>query len=261
MAQTLNGITCAGSRMLSKDSVEFSLMDTTVDEAADLNKADTLEVKDGDALVASYAGFKVVEVALATDGESVRLTASRELPAETKEAIRAIESNLQVVSTTAEAATTAAAEAKEIAESAGTDPQVATVAKLTARSIDFTSVSATDTVAIPDYIPEWEDCIGKTLPQNSPVKYNGTIYRTSQQVQVQEHYDPVTAGESQYYPIEVAPDGIIVYRTCHGSYDMVLKGEKRHYPDANGPVYIALQNADRSPEEWPQYWQLVEDAA
>ena len=159
----------------------------------------------------------------------------------------------------AKAAREEAAEAKEQASQAGgTDPQVATVAKLVASSIDFAAVSATDCAAIPDYIPDWEDCIGRTLTQNSPVKYGGKIYRTSQQVQVQEQYDPVTAGESQYYPIDVAPDGIIVYRTCHGAYDMVHRGEKRHYPDADGPVYTALEDTAYSPDAYPQHWEKAE---
>lgn len=148
--------------------------------------------------------------------------------------------------------------ALQAAQSAGTDIQVKTIAKLTAQSIDFSNVTATDCAAIPDYIPEWEDCIGKTLSQNDPVKYEGTIYRASQQVLVQEQYDPVTAGESQYYPITVAPDGVIVYRTCHGQYDMVCKGEKRHYPNADSPVYVALQDTAYSPDAMASHWKLAE---
>lgn len=160
----------------------------------------------------------------------------------------------------AEEAGQKAEEAKEAASQAGTDPQVRTIARLTAASIDFAEVSATDVAAIPDYIPEWSDCIGKTLPQNSPVKHDGTIYRTSQQVLVQEIYPPDVAGESQYYPIDVAPDGIIVYRTCHGQYDAVRLGELRHYPDADGPVYRSLADWNAyDPSVRPDDWELVED--
>lgn len=149
-------------------------------------------------------------------------------------------------------------EAKAIAEHAGTDPQLQTIARLAMPSIDFASVTATDVVAIPDYIPEWSTLIGQKLKHNSPCVYEGTIYRASQDVTVQDIYPPDVAGESQYYPIEVAPDGIIVYRTCHGAYDQVLKGEKRHYPDAEGPVYEALENTSYSPDAYPQHWKLAE---
>lgn len=148
-------------------------------------------------------------------------------------------------------------EIKKAAQSGGSDPQVATVARLLAPTIDFASVTATDVVAIPDFIPEWSTLIGKKLAQNDPCTYNGTIYRASQAVTVQEIYPPDVAGESQYYPITVAPDGVIVYRECHGDYDMVHGGERRHYPDADGPVYEALQDTSYSPDAYPSHWKAV----
>lgn len=146
------------------------------------------------------------------------------------------------------------------ASGGGADPQVAVMARLLAPSIDFATVTATDVVAIPDYVPEWSTLIGQKLKQNSPCVYEGTIYRASQDVTVQDIYPPDVAGESQYYPIEVAPDGVIVYRTCHGQYDMVYKGERRHYPGADGPVYEALEDTAYSPDAYPQHWELVGDA-
>ena len=163
------------------------------------------------------------------------------------------------VDKTATNALKTAQEAKEIASQAGTDPQLKTIAKLTAASIDFAEVSATDVVAIPDYIPEWEDLIGQQLKHNGPCRYNGTIYRASQDVTVQEIYPTDVAGESQYYPIEVAPDGIIVYRPCHGKYDAVRLGELRHYPDADGPIYKSLKDWNAyDPSVRPQDWKKVE---
>lgn len=138
-----------------------------------------------------------------------------------------------------------------------TDPQLQTIARLSVESIDLASVTATDVVAIPDYIPEWSTLIGKKLKKNSPCRYEGIIYRASQDVTVQDIYPPDVAGESQYYPIEVAPDGIIVYRPCHGEYDMVRAGEKRHYPDAEGPVYRAKVDTAYDPDTVPGNWELV----
>ena len=157
----------------------------------------------------------------------------------------------------ADEAKSVADEAKQIAEQAGTDPQVQTIARLAMPSIDFASVTATDVVSIPDYISEWSTLIGQKLKQNSPCRYNGIIYRASQDVTVQEIYPPDVAGESQYYPITVAPDGIIVYRECHGEYDMVREGESRHYPDAEGPVYRAKVDTAYSPDAYPDDWELA----
>ena len=103
MAKTLNGITCAGWREIGGDAVEFSLQGTTVADAAALD-GQTLEVKDGEKLIASYAGFEVTGVSIATDGESVRLRAARALEPQTEQAIKALESNLAVVSGKADTA-------------------------------------------------------------------------------------------------------------------------------------------------------------
>lgn len=144
------------------------------------------------------------------------------------------------------------------ASGGGADPQVAVMARLLAPSIDFATVTATDVVAIPDYVPAWEDV--SHFEQNDPCTYEGTIYRASQPHDRQDIYPPDVAGESMYYPIEVAPDGVIVYRTCHGDYDKVRKGERRHYPGADDPVYEALEDTAYAPDVYPQHWKLVSDA-
>ena len=144
------------------------------------------------------------------------------------------------------------------ASGGGADPQVAVIARLLAPSVDFATVTATDVAAIPDYIPAWEDVTH--FEQNNPCTYKGTIYRASQPHDRQDIYPPDVAGESMYYPIEVAPDGVIVYRACHGDYDKVRKGERRHYPGADDPVYEALEDTAYAPDVYPEHWKLVSDA-
>lgn len=254
MAQTLNGISCAAYNMLSKDSVKFSLMNTTVDEAAELNKADTLEVKDGETLIASFAGFRVISVDLATDGKSVRLVASRELAPETKEAIRALESNMQVVTTTANSAVSTAAEARTIAEQAGTDPQLQALATVQVATMDFTGATSDEVIAFRDYWPEWQ--ADTAYKHNQPLRYNGKYYRVSKDLTSQAIYPPGTA-ESEYYEVELAPDGIIIFKKPGGEYNQIIKGELRHYPDADGPIYRAKDNTTYSTEEYPAHWEQV----
>lgn len=145
----------------------------------------------------------------------------------------------------------------QIAEQAGTNPQLQVVARLLAPSIDFAPVTSTDVVAIPDYIPKWAE--GMKLAQNDPVKHKGKIYRASQAIpNTQAIYPPDTAGESLYYPIDVADDGIIIYRACHGAYDQVKAGELRHYPGATDPVYRAKVDTAYDPVTVPANWELVE---
>lgn len=145
----------------------------------------------------------------------------------------------------------------DAAESAGTDPQLQSLAMIQVSTMDLTKTAATTLVGFRDYWREWE--VGKEYKQNDPLRWNGLYYRVSQDHTSQEIYPPETAGESLYYPIEVDTDGIIIYRTCHGQYDMVRKGEKRHYPGAGDPVYVALEDTAYSPDAYPQHWQIVEE--
>lgn len=159
-----------------------------------------------------------------------------------------------------EVATEALGTARAAKESAETpDPVLAAVARMAVASIPLTGATATDVVTISDYVPAWEDV--SHFEQNDPCVYKGTIYRASKAHDRQGIYPPDVAGESMYYPIEVAPDGVIVYRTCHGEYDMVRKGERRHYPDADGPVYEAIEDTAYAPDAYPAHWELVTDAA
>ncbi len=225
----------------------FALHDAW-DWAKGLEGQDLVVSQDGDERK-RYGGYAVTDCGVEDDG-TVVMRAQRVLDPDTEAAIEALEANVATAQATADSA-------METAQEAGTDAQVKTIAKLTAASIDFANVTATDCVAIPDYIPEWT--VGMSLEQNDPVMRNGQLYRASQAIpSTQEQYPPETSGESLYYPVEVAPDGIIVYRTCHGQYDMVRKGEKRHYPGASDPVYIALEDTAYSPDAYPQHWQLVE---
>ena len=151
----------------------------------------------------------------------------------------------------------AAEEAKQIAESADADPQLRSLAMIQVSTMDLTKTAATTLVGFKDYWPEW--AVGVEYKQNDPLRHGGLYYRVSQDHTSQEIYPPDTAGESLYYPVTIAPDGVIVYRECHGQYDQVIAGETRHYPDAEGPVYIALEDTAYSPDAYPQHWQLVEE--
>lgn len=117
------------------------------------------------------------------------------------------------------------------------------------------ALTETEQVRFERYTPEWEPDTG--YRQCQTVVRQGRLYRVSQDHTSQAIYPPETAGESLYYPITVAPDGIIVYRECHGEYDMVRKRERRHYPDAEGPVYRALEDTAYSPDAYPDDWELA----
>lgn len=103
----LCGITCDGWTIIGKAAAEFSLSATTVTDAAAIDGQDLVVTEDdGDTVVASFAGYAVTGVYVS--GDSVRLRAARELEADSKAAIEAVEANLGVVSGKADAAKAAA---------------------------------------------------------------------------------------------------------------------------------------------------------
>lgn len=134
--------------------------------------------------------------------------------------------------------------------------QVVAVAMAQVAAMDLTGTTSDDAVAFRDLWPEWRPDTDYAFQQ--PLRWKGAYYRASRDLTSSSVYPPDTAGESEYYPIEVAADGIIVYRECHGSYDSVRKGERRHYPGADGPVYRSLADYNAyAPGVVPGGWKLV----
>lgn len=145
---------------------------------------------------------------------------------------------------------------RDAASSGGADPQLQAIARMQVMTMDLTSVTSAECAAFRDYWPEWRP--GTKYEYQQPLQYKGKYYRASKALTSSSVYPPDTAGESEYYPVEVAPDGVIVYRTCHGQYDMVQAGETRHYPDADGPVYRAKVDTAYDPDTVPGNWELAE---
>lgn len=170
--------------------------------------------------------------------------------------VSAAREKAETAQTTADEAQSKADEAKAIAEQAGTDPQLQALASMWVMTMDLSPMPSSDLATFRDYWPEWQT--DHEYKKNDALRYNGLYYRVSQPHTSQAIYPPDTAGESMYYPVTIAPDGIIVYRECHGDYDMVTKGETRHSPDADGPVYRAKVDTAYDPSTVPDNWKIVE---
>lgn len=147
---------------------------------------------------------------------------------------------------------------EDAATSGGTDPQLQAIARMQAMTMDLEAQPSSAVAEFRDYWPEWQPDTAYGFQQ--PLQYDGSYFRTSQALTSSSTYPPGSS-ESLYYGVEIAPDGVIVYRTCHGSYDAVQKGETRHYPDADGPIYRSkVDNNAYSPDVVPGNWELVSDA-
>ena len=133
---------------------------------------------------------------------------------------------------------------------------VASAVKYILQTTSLSSAKTDDIVGFKEFWPDWQP--DTDYKQNDPLQYDEKYWRVSQDLTSSKIYPPGTS-ESLYYEIQLAPDGIIIYRTCHGKYDSVRLGEKRHYPDSDGPVYESLVDYNAySPKAYPDNWKLVE---
>ena len=248
----LNGYTLGGYSARA-DEASFSLDGCTIEEAAALDGETLTVTNDEGEAVEVFEGYVLASVAVS--GESVRVRAIRKVEESAEAAIRALEENVRIVRETSAATQAVANEAKEIASQAGIDPQLKVLATLQVSTMSFDKTPCDEVVKFVDYWPEWKP--DTAYKHNAPLTYHGRKFRVSKDLTSQAIYPPGTA-ESEYYEVTLAPDGIIIWYNVGGEYNMVYKGERRHYPDAGGPVYEALENTSYSPDAYPQHWKKVE---
>lgn len=138
--------------------------------------------------------------------------------------------------------------------------QLSTFASLVFPLITFDTVSDTTVSNIIEYIPRYiED--GHQYKKGDPFVYNGRYFRASQDITTSSVWHPGDVGtESLFYEIRIAPDGIIVWSQPFGEYNAPDKGDLRHYPYADSPIYRSLIDDNAySPEVYPDGWELYEE--
>lgn len=101
--------------------------------------------------------------------------------------------------------------------------------------------------------PDWED--GKAYAVGDRVKYDGLLYRCVQAHTSQSDWTP-DVSVSLFKAIGIADDDIPIWSQPVGTEDAYMKGDKVHYPDAEGDVYESLIDGNVwSPEAYPQGWE------
>ena len=257
----LCGITCDGWTIPGKAAAEFSLSATTVTDAAAIDGQDLIVTEDdGETVVASFAGYAVTGVYVS--GDSVRLRAARELEADSKAAIEAVEANMGVLSgkvTAAEAsaadAVSKAEEAKETAESAGTDLQVQAFARMAVVPMAADMTDA-DALTVSTLWPDWAE--GVEYAAKDVVSHDGHLFRCAQAHTSSSENNTTVA--SLWTQIDVASDGVDVWQQPIGAHNAYSTGDRVHYPGADGDVYESLIDGNCwSPDAYPQGWSKVED--
>lgn len=114
-------------------------------------------------------------------------------------------------------------------------------------------MSTSDIVSLSSLLPEWKE--GETYKKGEAIKRNGTIYKVSQYIAKSSNiYPPETAGASLYVEIDVAPDGIRIWHAPTMAEDSYSLGERVHYPDADGTIYVSMRIGNTSEPGQDSWW-------
>lgn len=114
-----------------------------------------------------------------------------------------------------------------------------------------------DIVSLASLLPEWK--AGDTYKKGEAIKRNGTIYKVSQYIaKSSDIYPPETAGASLYVEIDVAPDGIRIWHAPTMAEDSYSLGERVHYPDADGTIYVSMRIGNTSEPGQDPWWRREE---
>lgn len=97
------------------------------------------------------------------------------------------------------------------------------------------SLSDDDAFSVPELFPSW--AVDTAYKMDDRIRYNGKLYKVLQDHTSQADWTPDTA-VSLY--VEVAEPGTIpVWKQPTGAHDAYMTGDKVHYPDAEGAVYVS----------------------
>lgn len=223
------------------NKVAFILDGEVLSKAAALD-GETLIVADGDNQIAVYAGYNVIGVYLEF-GNTV-VNCMRELDGATKNAIAGLEDNIKTL-------TDKVSTVEEVA-----NRDVVEFAKMAAPAMTI-DMTTTEICSIVSLLPEWK--VGASYKQHQTFTYEGKVYRAAQKIpEAQEIYKPGQGTESLYTLIELAEDGVRVWKKPTDATNSFALNERAHYPTASDPIYVSKRDGNDS-EPTKDAWWVLED--
>lgn len=257
----LNGIGLVGY-----DDYPRFVLSCTLAEALALD-GQTLAVTqdDGETQVAVFAGYSVAGVAYDADGNCV-LTARRALDDATQEAIEGLDANVAILQAQAAAlgaqVEQAGAKADEASQKADEAAQAASPSVKAASALYVnasTTLTNTQLGDVRDFIEDFVQ--GAEYEKGAIRRYDGKYYRMAQAIDstTSQTYLPGEGTESLYTLIDLAPDGIRVWHAPTDATNSFALGEKAHYPDADGAVYVSQRDGNTSEPGTDEWWELADD--
>ena len=198
-----------------------------------------------------YEGYSLMSAGY-TDQSAEHVSARfyRKLSDQTEAAISQLDANVATAQQTAESAMQAAQEA-------GTSPSVKAASVMYVNATALTNTQLTDVrELIEDFKP------GAEYEKGWIRRYEGAYYRMAQKIDstTSTTYQPGTGTESLYTLIDLAPDGIRVWHMPTDATNSFALGEKAHYPDAEGAVYVSKRDGNTSEPGQDEWWELDSEA-
>lgn len=138
-------------------------------------------------------------------------------------------------------------------------PQLAQIRTAATLSIQAMAASLTDeqAISVSGLIPAFE--VDKGYKHGDLLTHEGEVYRVAQNHTSQAQWVPGSGTESLYTHITLAGDSIPVWQQPTGAHDAYNTGDKVHYPDESGPVYVSKTDGNTwSPDAYPAGWELSE---
>jgi len=111
----------------------------------------------------------------------------------------------------------------------------------------------TEALEVPELFPNWE--VGKAYAVGERMRYGEQLYKVVQAHTSQADWTPDIT-PALYTPV-AEPGEIPVWVQPTGAQDAYALGDKVHYPDADGPVYISTVDANVW-EPTVYGWELTE---
>lgn len=258
-----NGITCLDYYGGGDGSLTF-VLDCTADEALAM---DTLivdvETDDGD-LAARFVNLVKISASVEAQSKQVSLHCAA-ATGDMAKAVSDIVAKVVVVEQAAaeaggkaEEAKQTADEAKELAGQGGASPEITAAAKMYVNACALTNSQISD---VRDLIESFVQ--GAEYKKGQVRFWDGGYYRMAKDIDsaTSQTYAPGIGTESLYTLIDIASDGIRIWHMPTCSEDSFTFGEKAHYPDADGPVYVSKRVGNTSTPGTDEWWVLdIEEA-
>lgn len=233
--------------------VSFVLKGNALSEAAALD-GQTFTVTENDEQVKVYAGYQIMSVSL--EGANTVIRCFRKLDDSTEDAIAGLDANVKAlenrVSTMEKSAVNLSDAVSGVSESV--NPEVVAFAKMAIPNMTI-NMTTTEVCSVVSLLPEWK--AGESYEQHETFTYEGKVYRAAQKIpEAQEIYKPGVGTESLYTLIEIAHDGVRIWKMPTDATNSFALGERAHYPTASDPIYVSQRDGNTSVPGTDKWWVL-----